>query len=128
MLCIYIIELIVPMRVSGCAFLWNRTFELFWYWLDLIIVIGAVVEWCMPAFKLAQVLLGKNEGSHDGALGHIWMMLRLVRLLRIIRLARVIEDFPLSTRSRWASRRSSKACPGLWGLPCWCSTLPCAWG
>ena len=44
MLCIYVFELVVAMRVSGCPFVWNRTFVLFWYWLDLIIVIGVVVD------------------------------------------------------------------------------------
>ena len=54
----------------------------------------------MLAFKLVHVLPCMYIGSHDGALGHIFMMLRLARLLRIIRLARVIEDFPpLSTCS-----------------------------
>ena len=54
---------------------------------------------CMLAFKLVHVLLCMYIGSHYGALGHIFMMLRLARLLRIIRLARVIEDIP-SLRAR----------------------------
>jgi hypothetical protein len=53
LLCISIFVLVVCMRVSGCAFFWNRTLELFWQWLALVIVVGAVVElWSMPAFKL----------------------------------------------------------------------------
>ena len=80
------------------------------------------------AFNLVQVLLCKYKGSHDGALGHIFMMLRLVRLLRIIRLARVIENIPPVYMLVMGIAEASKAWPRSWGLPSWCSTLPRSWG
>ena len=96
LLCIYIFELVVLMRVSDSAlFFWNCTLELFWNWPHLVIVVGAVVEqWSMPAFRLVHVLLGSREGLHDGAFGQFFMLLPLVRLLCIICLAKFIVYIP----------------------------------
>ena len=58
LLSIYAFELLVRIWVNGCGFFCNRSSDLFWNWLDLIIIIAAVVDqWFVPAFVIIQVLL-----------------------------------------------------------------------
>lgn len=95
LLCIFFFELLVRLRFHGLKFFYNRPKgELFWNWLDFVIVVGGIVDqWLLPLISVVRQAMGE-EGSSKSQAGQLMTLLRMARLLRILRLARLIRSIP----------------------------------
>jgi len=93
LLVIYTFELLVRLKLNGLHYFCDCK-ELFWNWLDFIIVAGAILDqWVMPSVELASSLMGNAAGA-DVEIAPFMNMLRLARLLRILRLVRLVKGIP----------------------------------
>jgi len=98
LLVIYTFELLVRIRCDGCSFFYNKR-ELFWNYLDLIIVIGAIIDqWIRPMTMIIAEKAGADSTNTFGNTGELLRILRLMRLIRILRLVKLIRGIkPLYT-------------------------------
>uniref|UniRef100_A0A7S4VGZ0 EF-hand domain-containing protein n=1 Tax=Alexandrium monilatum TaxID=311494 RepID=A0A7S4VGZ0_9DINO len=90
---IYVFELMVRLKVAGCGF-FSDSKDIMWNWLDLIIVMGGVIDlWLMPGITAFQRLMGASS-HHSGKLSQIMSMVRMARLARVLRLVRLVKGIP----------------------------------
>lgn len=87
----YVLELVLKAALWQNRFLWGPHETVFWHWLDLVIVLGGLLDSVvMPLFF-----------AHSGTLG----MLSLLRGLRLMRLVKLVRNFVASDTS-WTGQDS----------------------
>mmetsp|Transcript_97206 Transcript_97206/g.187365 ORF Transcript_97206/g.187365 Transcript_97206/m.187365 type:complete len:708 (-) Transcript_97206:170-2293(-) len=98
LLVIYTFELMLRLRLAGCSFFCECK-ELFWNYLDFIIVAGAIFDqWVRPTAEMLKVLSLSGEQPVHGSSGQVFNLLRLLRLMRLLRLVKLIKHIgPLYT-------------------------------
>lgn len=95
-LLIYSVELWARLKLAGIAnFFWGNSWrELFWNYLDFVIVfIATVCLWIAPMVSEVMFRLGYHH-LPDGRLKQLMTVLRVVRLFRILRLAELVKSIP----------------------------------
>jgi len=95
LLVIYLFELAVNMKHQGRDYFWWHE-NVTWNYLDLTIVVGAVVDlWMLPLIDYVATL-GDSKGSitNNPSLSSAMRLLRLMRLLRVLRLLKLLRAIP----------------------------------
>lgn len=91
-LLIFLFEITARLQYYGRSF-FTKEGEWPWNWLDLVIVLGGILDmWMLPAISFFRSLISHSGSSKQFHFGKFMMLLRMARLLRILRLARLIRQ------------------------------------
>mmetsp|Transcript_46386 Transcript_46386/g.108006 ORF Transcript_46386/g.108006 Transcript_46386/m.108006 type:complete len:708 (+) Transcript_46386:62-2185(+) len=112
LLAIYTFELAARLKHHGCRSFFCTKVDIFWNYLDFVIVWGSLLDqWLLPFAGLVAELAGNPASApmtDSGQMGSLASLLRIARLLRILRLVRLIKSIPelyqLSMGILWSVR------------------------
>lgn len=88
-LCFFVFEIMVHLGLEGCKNFFTSDEDVFWNWMDFIIVLLGVFDlWAIP---ISSLLLGTKSTSGFGRLVLLVRMLRMLRILRLLKLVKAIR-------------------------------------
>jgi len=88
-LCFFVFEIMVRLRLEGCKNFFTSEEELFWNWMDFTIVLLGVFDlWAIP---ISSMLFGTSTTSGFGRLVLLVRMLRMLRILRLLKLVKAVR-------------------------------------
>jgi len=99
LLCIYVFELCVRLKMFGWSFFHCANDDIVWNVLDFVIVASSVVDsWVTPLINDVRKLAwgGESEEAYSSgggmSFGKVMMLMRMVRLMRILRLVKLVKS------------------------------------
>lgn len=88
-LCFFVFEITVRVRLEGCRSFFTNEEDIFWNWMDFIIVLLGVFDlWAIP---ISSLLFGTTTTSGFGRLVLLVRMLRMLRILRLLKLVKAVR-------------------------------------
>lgn len=88
-LCFFVFEIMVRLRLEGCKNFFTSEEDLFWNWMDFSIVLLGVFDlWAIP---ISSLLFGTKSTSGFGRLLLLVRMLRMLRILRLLKLVKAVR-------------------------------------
>jgi len=92
----YVLELVVKALYFQHELLIGRCTVVWWNWLDVIIVMGGVVDqWMLPVITATMPTTSVHHGGGFRALRFLWLC-RVMRCLRVLRVVKVFRQMDLS--------------------------------
>jgi len=85
----FVFEIVVRIRLEGCRGFFISEEDIFWNWMDFVIVLLGVFDlWAIP---MGDLILGTKTSNGFGRLVLLVRMLRMLRILRLLKLVKAVR-------------------------------------
>jgi len=85
----FVFEIVVRIRLEGCKGFFISEEDIFWNWMDFVIVLLGVFDlWAIP---MGDLILGTKTSNGFGRLVLLVRMLRMLRILRLLKLVKAVR-------------------------------------